>query len=255
MTNDLGAGGRTGSKQGFGGFRGARPLHVTTPAIDCVKDPGEVAQGQMSGNTDQRRRARFETVTLPYLDAAYALARWMTRNDADAADVVQEAFLRAFSYFDTYRDGDAKSWLLKIVRRTCYSWLERNRPANVVSLEAEAEPGDAVVTASSNAEALLESRSELWRLDQLIEALPAPLRETIILRELHELGYRAIAEVTGVPIGTVMSRLHRARSLLLRARNQTGGAAATSAALPGREVSPGHGSPVPKPSSGQRCIA
>ncbi len=161
MTNDLGAGGRTGSKQGFGGFRGARPLHVTTPAIDCVKDPGEVAQGQMSGNTDQRRRARFETVTLPYLDAAYALARWMTRNDADAADVVQEAFLRAFSYFDTYRDGDAKSWLLKIVRRTRYSWLERNRPANVVSLEAEAEPGDAVVTASSNAEALLESRSRV----------------------------------------------------------------------------------------------
>src|SRR6266478_3424551 len=220
MTNDLGAGGRTGSKQGFGGFRGARPLHVTTPAIDCVKDPGEVAQGQMSGNTNQRRRARFETVTLPYLDAAYALARWMTRNDADAADVVQEAFLRAFSYFDTYRDGDAKNWLLQIVRRTCYSWLERNRPADVVSLEAEAEFGDTVATTSGD-EVLLESRSDLRRLDQLIEALPPPLRETIVLRELHELGYREIAEVAGVPIGTVMSRLHRARSLLLRAWDTT----------------------------------
>jgi RNA polymerase sigma-70 factor (ECF subfamily) len=141
----------------------------------------------------------------------------MTRNDADAADVVQEACLRAFRYFDSYRDGDAKSWLLKIVRRTCYSWLERNRPADVVSLEAEAESGDTVATDSGDAEALLERRSDLRRLDQLIEALPMPLRETIVLRELHELGYREIAEVTGVPIGTVMSRLHRARSLLLRA--------------------------------------
>jgi len=83
----------------------------------------------MSGNTDRRRRAQFEAIALPHLDAAYALARWMTRNDADAADVVQEAFLRAFRYFDSYRGDDAKSWVLKIVRRTCYSWLERNRPA------------------------------------------------------------------------------------------------------------------------------
>ena len=154
---------------------------------------------------------------LPHLDAAYALARWMTRNDADAADVVQEAFVRAFRYFDSYRDGDAKSWLLRIVRRTCYSWLERNRSTDVVSLEAEAEFGDTTATASADAEGLLESRSDLRRLDQFIEALPAPLRETIVLRELHELGYREIAEVTGVPIGTVMSRLYRARSLLLRA--------------------------------------
>jgi len=143
----------------------------------------------------------------------------MTRNDADAADVVQEACLRAFRYFDSYRDGDAKSWLLQIVRRTCYSWLERNRPADLISLEAEAEFGDTVATVTDDAEALLESRSDLRRLDQLIEALPAPLRETIVLRELHELGYREIAAVTGVPIGTIMSRLHRARSLLLRARD------------------------------------
>ena len=141
----------------------------------------------------------------------------MTRNDADAADIVQEACLRAFRYFDSYRDGDTKSWLLRIVRRTCYSWLERNRSTDVVSLEAEAEFGDTLATASADAEGLLESRSDLRRLDQLIEALPAPLRETIVLRELHELGYREIAEVTGVPIGTVMSRLHRARWLLLRA--------------------------------------
>jgi RNA polymerase sigma-70 factor (ECF subfamily) len=185
------------------------------------KEPGEVARGQLSGNTDRRRQARFEAITLPHLDAAYALARWLTRNDADAADVVQEAFLRAFRYFDTYRGDDAKSWVLKIVRRTCYSWLERNRPADVVSLEVEEEFGNAVATSVIDAKALLESRSDLRRLDQLIEALPVPLRETIVLRELHELGYRQIAEVTGVPIGTVMSRLHRARSLLFRAWDTT----------------------------------
>jgi RNA polymerase sigma-70 factor (ECF subfamily) len=111
--------------------------------------------------------------------------------------------------------------VLKIVRRTCYSWLERNRPADVVSLEVEEEFGNAVATSVIDAEALLESRSDLRRLDQLIEALPVPLRETIVLRELHELGYRQIAEVTGVPIGTVMSRLHRARSLLFRAWDTT----------------------------------
>ena len=187
----------------------------------------------MSRNTDRRRQARFEAIALPHLDADYALARWMTRNDADAADVVQEALLRAFRYFDSYRGDDAKSWVLKIVRRTCYSWLEHNRLADVVSLEAEEEFGDAVATSAIDAEAVLESRSDLRRLDRLIEALPAALRETIVLRELHELGYREIADVTGVPIGTVMSRLHRARSVLHRAYYQTGGAAAASAALPG----------------------
>jgi RNA polymerase sigma-70 factor, ECF subfamily len=242
-----GAGGRSGPKGGSGGFRGARRLHVTTPATDHVKDLGQVAQGQMSRNTDRSRRARFEAIALPHLDAAYALARWMTRNDADAADVVQEAFLRAFRYFDSYLGGDAKSWLLKIVRRTCYNWLEGNRPADVVSLEAEEELGDAVATVM-DAEALLESRSDLRLLNRLIEALPAPLREAIVLRELHELGYREIAEVTGAPIGTVMSRLHRARALLLRAYYrtgaQTGGAAARSAALPGQAVSRSTEAPV-----------
>ena len=233
MTNDLGAGGGSGPKRGFGGFRGARRLHVTTPTVDRVKQPEEVAQGQMSGNTGRRRQARFEAIALPHLDAAYALARWLTRNDADAADVVQEAFLRAFRYFDSYRGDDAKSWVLKIVRRTCYSWLERNRPADVVSLEAEEELGNAVATSAIDVEAMLENRSNLRLLDRLIEALPAPLREMIVLRELHELGYRDIAEVTGVPLGTVMSRLHRARTQLLRAHSQTGGAAAASAALPG----------------------
>ena len=173
----------------------------------------------MAWIAEWRRRSRFESVVLPHLDAAYALARWLTRNDADAADVVQEAMLRAFRYFDSYREGDARSWVLRIVRRTCYSWLERNRPADIVPLEADAELDDDVAApaTASSTEALLQSRSDLRRLDTLIEALPAPLREVIVLRELNELDYREIAEVTGVPIGTVMSRLHRARAALRRA--------------------------------------
>ena len=103
------------------------------------------------------------------------------------------------------------------MRRTCYSWLERNRPAELVALETAddfAEPDAAASARAGDTEALLSSRSDLRRLDRLLEALPPPLREAIVLRELHELGYREIAEVTGVPIGTVMSRLHRARTAL-----------------------------------------
>jgi RNA polymerase sigma-70 factor, ECF subfamily len=177
-------------------------------------------KASMSWIAQRRQRSRFEAVVLPHLDAAYALARWLTRNDADAADVVQEAVLRAFRYFDSYREGDAKSWLLKIVRRSCYTWLERNRPAATVSLADEAELEDMAenaAAAAGDAEARLASRSELRRLDRVIEELPAPLREAIVLRELQEMGYREIAEVTGVPIGTVMSRLSRARAALRRA--------------------------------------
>ena len=204
----------------------------------------------MAWTTDRRRRGRFEKVALPHLDAAYSLARWLTRNDADAGDVVQESFLRAFRYFDSYRGGDAKSWVLKIVRHTCYSWLARNRPADVTSLDAELESGGEVATVSIDPEALLESRSDLPRVNRLIEALPVLWRETIVLRELHELGYREIAEVTGVPIGTVMSRLHRARSQLLRA---FAGAPAATADSPRQEG--GGGSPMPKSISGQRYAA
>jgi RNA polymerase sigma-70 factor, ECF subfamily len=174
----------------------------------------------MTWIAERRRRSRFESVVLPHLDAGYALARWLTRNDADAADVVQEACLRAFRYFDSYREGDAKSWLLKIVRRACYDWLERNRPAELVPLEIATDPDGGVHTplaAQIDTEAVLQSRSDLRRLDRLIEELPPPLREALVLRELQELDYRQIAEVTGVPIGTVMSRLHRARSAVRRA--------------------------------------
>src|ERR1700756_4024601 len=118
----------------------------------------------MAWIAERRRRSRFESVVLPHLDGAYALARWLTRNDADAADVVQEAVLRAYRYFDSYREGDAKSWLLRIVRRTSYSWLERNRPADVVPLDDEEgldEASTSVPIAPGNTEALLQNRSDL----------------------------------------------------------------------------------------------
>jgi RNA polymerase sigma-70 factor (ECF subfamily) len=172
----------------------------------------------MSWLAERRRRGRFEAVVLPHLDAAYALARWLTRNDADAADVVQEAMLRALRYFDGYRGGDAKSWVLQIVRRTTYSWLARNRPPGVALADAELdEDGGGAAPEGSGTEALVAHRSDLRRLDRLIEELPVPLREVIVLRELQEMGYREIAVVTGVPIGTVMSRLSRARVALRRA--------------------------------------
>jgi RNA polymerase sigma factor (sigma-70 family) len=169
--------------------------------------------------TSRKGRGGFEAAILPHLDAAYALARWLARSEADAEDIVQEASLRAYRYFESYRGGDAKSWLLRIVRRTAYSWIERNRPAALVSLEAWSEDEGAAAPEPADArdpEAMLQNRSDLRRLDQLIEALPPALRETIVLRELLEMDYRAIAEVTGAPIGTVMSRLHRARTLLRR---------------------------------------
>jgi RNA polymerase sigma-70 factor (ECF subfamily) len=160
----------------------------------------------MAWIAERRRRSRFESVVLPHLDAAYALARWLTRNDADAADVVQEAVLRAYRYFDTYREGDAKSWLLRIVRRTCYSWLERNRPADVVPLEDEARLDDAaegVPQAAGNAEALLQSRSDLRRLDVLVEGCRRRCEVIVLLTA--RTGYRGSPR-SPAPIGAVMSR-------------------------------------------------
>ena len=126
LGNNIGADGKTGSKRAFG-FRAALRLHRTTPAVDPVTEPEEFALGNKLWNTDRRQRHRFEAVALPHLDAAYALARWMTHSDADAADVVQEAYLRAFRYFDSYRDGNAKSWLLEIVRRAGAASLVRRQ--------------------------------------------------------------------------------------------------------------------------------
>lgn len=154
----------------------------------------------------------FEKLILPLLPSAYNLARWLTRNDHDAEDVVQEAFLRAHRFFPSFRGGDPRPWLLAIVRNACFSWLRVNRPKETgVRLDDVDEPPDARV---DSVEEELVRRADAERLRCALAALPAEFREVLVLREFEELSYRAIAEVSGIPIGTVMSRLARARTRL-----------------------------------------
>jgi len=154
----------------------------------------------------------FEQAVLPHLDAAYNLARWLTRNERDAEDVVQESYLRAFRFFAGFRGGDARAWLMRIVRNTCYTWLHVNRPL----LEAT-EFDETLFSPDSRSpnpeEAVLRNdRGALVR--KALETLPANFREVLILRELEGLSYKEIAEITGMPAGTVMSSLSRARDRL-----------------------------------------
>jgi len=165
------------------------------------------------------RQARFQSEVLPHLDDAMNLACWLCGNRADAEDIVQDAFLRAFKYFDRFQGGNARPWLLAIVRNACFSWLERNRSKKLVfvadaRLEAEAEAsrqGDA----TPSPESALQQRQDADALNQAVAALPEEFREALILREIQGLSYKEIAAVIDVPIGTVMSRLARARKLLL----------------------------------------
>ena len=158
--------------------------------------------------------SRFEQVVLPQLDAAYNLARWLTRNGNDAEDVVQEACERAVKYFGAFHGGEPKPWFLTIVRHACYDWIKRNRPAEIVADGADAIDG-AADTAPTPEQAVLRNAASA-ALAEAIAALPLSYREVLILRELEELPYRDIARVVDIPIGTVMSRLARARALLRR---------------------------------------
>jgi RNA polymerase sigma-70 factor, ECF subfamily len=155
----------------------------------------------------------FEEAVLPHLDAAYNLARWLTRNDADAQDVVQEAFLRALRFFSGFRGEDARAWLLTIVRNTCYTWLKRTKSREVFSDFTEAMYARESDDPDPETVQLIKAQTLL--VSEAIEKLPLEFREILVLRELEELSYKEIAEVTGIPIGTVMSRLARARKRLL----------------------------------------
>ncbi len=155
-------------------------------------------------------RARFEQTVLVHLGAAYNLARWLTRDDRDAEDVVQEACLRAFRFFDGYRGGNSRAWLLTIVRHTCYTWLRANRAHELVAFDEALDDGDA----GANPEQLVLQSVDQQALRKALEELPVEFREVMILRELEELSYKEIAAITGVPLGTVMSRLARARKRL-----------------------------------------
>ena len=159
-------------------------------------------------------KARFANVVIPHLDDAYSLARWVTGNRADAEDVVQEACLRAFRGIGGFTGGNGRAWVLTIVRNAAYDWLRKNRPAAVVlvdDLEAVERAADAAASADNNPEAALIARADQARLEAAIANLPAVFRDTMVLRDVHGLDYREIATITGVPIGTVMSRLARAR--------------------------------------------
>ncbi len=160
----------------------------------------------------QNKLASFETAVLPHLDAAFNLARWLTRNDADAEDVVQEAYLRAFRFFGGFHGEDGRAWLLGIVRNTTYTWMQRNRSAQLTTpLDDEVHE---VESEDLNPEALLLQKHDAQMLRQAVEKLPLEFREVLVLRELNEMSYKQIAAVAGLPLGTVMSRLARARKRL-----------------------------------------
>jgi RNA polymerase sigma factor (sigma-70 family) len=154
----------------------------------------------------------FEHAVLPHLDAAYNLARWLTRNDQDAQDVVQEAYLRAFRFFPDFRGTNARAWLMKIVRNTCYSWLHANRPLqDATEFDDNLCPPD--YHAPTPEELVLQNdNSTLVR--KALENLPTGFREVLILREIEGMSYREIADISAMPVGTVMSSLSRARQSL-----------------------------------------
>jgi RNA polymerase sigma-70 factor (ECF subfamily) len=167
------------------------------------------------------KRARFEREVLPHLDAAYNLARWLLRDDTDAEDVAQEACLRAYKYYDGFRGGNAKAWLLKIVRNSCYSWFKDNprgesmTPDEDGRLDPEHERAlQAAGHDNPSPEARMLAAADHALLRASLDTLPATYREVLVLREIDELSYREISEIADVPIGTVMSRLARARALL-----------------------------------------
>jgi RNA polymerase sigma-70 factor (ECF subfamily) len=158
---------------------------------------------------------RFDALVLPHLDAAYNLARRLTRDTHDAEDVVQDACMRALKYIGSLEGGDARGWFLKIVRNAFYDWLGRNRPAEVVNDENEAVDAAVDPVAISPEQAAMR-KAELRMLADAVAELPLQYREVLILRELEELSYKEIARVADIPVGTVMSRLARARDLLQR---------------------------------------
>ena len=182
-----------------------------------VEAPGGVPPPPAAATPISAREAnaRFAEVVLPHLDDAYALARWLTGNRDDAQDVVQDGCLRAFRGIAGFTGGNARAWVLTIVRHTAYTWLRRNRSASLVMVDdleaverAHTDPAD---REKLTPETELIAKADAARLETAIADLPAPFKETLVLRDVQGLDYREIAQITEVPIGTVMSRLARAR--------------------------------------------
>jgi RNA polymerase sigma-70 factor (ECF subfamily) len=158
-------------------------------------------------------RERFEQAVLPHLDAAYNLARWLTRNEQDAQDVTQESFLRAFRFFDGYQGGNMRAWLLTIVRNTCYTWLHRNRPPES-AVEFDEEIHSKELSGEADPEIQVLANADKETVHRALEELPHIFREVLVLREMEGMSYKEIADVASVSLGTVMSRLARARTRL-----------------------------------------
>jgi RNA polymerase sigma-70 factor (ECF subfamily) len=172
-----------------------------------------------SGAAGSSARKKFAEVVLPHLDDAFTLARWMTGNRTDAEDIVQDACLRAFKGLDGFAGGNGRSWLLAIVRNSALTWLAKNRPKAMI-LTDDPEAAERATSPEpdvpASPEAAIIARDDAQRLTAALAALPLPYREALVMREINGASYREIAEITEVPIGTVMSRLSRARALLLQ---------------------------------------
>jgi RNA polymerase sigma factor (sigma-70 family) len=174
--------------------------HRTVPVMRATRVPAP------------EKRARFEQAVLPHLAAAYNLARWLTRDEHDAEDVVQDAYVRALTFFDSFHGGDSRAWLLTIVRHSCYTWLQRHRGHELATaFDDERHSGE---REASNPETLLLQRANQQLLREALETLPVEYREVVVLRDLEGLSYKEIAGVADLPLGTVMSRLARARQRL-----------------------------------------
>jgi RNA polymerase sigma factor (sigma-70 family) len=201
-------------KPGPCGFYSVRFISKRVPPLgikcQCPQLTGERPRDR--DVLEPQDRIRFEQLVLPHLNSAANLARWILRNRADSEDVVQEAMIRAYRFFNRFHGGDARAWLLQIVRNTCYTWLEKNRPAELMTEfneEVHQQP-------SANPEMLASQTDDRERLKRALESLPARAREVLVLRELEGCSYKEIADIAAIPIGTVMSTLARARERLQR---------------------------------------
>jgi RNA polymerase sigma-70 factor (ECF subfamily) len=171
---------------------------------------------------ESSKLALFEKTVVPHLKAAFNLAAWMIRNPHDAEDLVQESYIKAFRYFEGFKGGDGRAWVLAIVRNTCLTWLRQKgagAPTQLFDERLHTGAGQ-----WSNPEETLLNQSDAARLRECIEALPLEYREALVMRELEELSYKEIAEMAAVPMGTIMSRLSRARKRLQDCLTRTSGA-------------------------------
>jgi RNA polymerase sigma-70 factor (ECF subfamily) len=179
---------------------------------ESVSEPEMQDAVTQSSITPPTKLELFEEIILPHLNSAYNLARWLTRNEHDAQDVVQESYLRAFRFFDGYHGGEPKAWLLAVVRNTCHTWRRREkRDVTKVLFDEAAHTPD---PDTPNAEERLVEATKMNTLRHCIETLPVEFREVLVMRELEEMSYQQVADVAGLPVGTVMSRLSRARKRL-----------------------------------------